>query len=79
MRINFSLVFSVLELFFLSTLARWVKCKLFNSLSNLPVFLAKKNNSDQMLGHNLEYLRNYKAELRLKIVVFFNPLLVMLL
>lgn len=55
--------FLLSELFFLSTFAHWVKCKLFNSLYNLPLCPAKTNNSDFMLGHNLEYLRNYKAAL----------------
>lgn len=61
MKINFSSVYSALELFFLSTLAHWVKCKLFNSLCNLSVYQAKENSSDLMLSHDLEYLRNYKA------------------
>lgn len=68
-RINFSSAFSALQLFFLPTPAHWVKCKLFNSLCNLPLHLAKENNSDLMLGHNLEYLRNYKGALKLKIVM----------
>lgn len=56
--------------------------QVLNSLCNLPLYLAKKNNSDLMLGHDLEYLRNYKMRLRLKIVMlrfFFTPRLVILL
>lgn len=55
--------------------------QVLNSLCNLPLYLAKKNNSDLMLGHDLEYLRNYKTWLRLKIVMlvfFLTPLLVIL-
>lgn len=62
-RISFSLVFAALQLFFLSTLAHWVKRKLFNPVCNLPVYLAKENNSDLMQGHDLEYLRNYRQRL----------------
>lgn len=64
-RINFSAVFSALELFLPSAL----ECKRFNSLCDLPVDLAKKHHRDLMLGLDLEYLRNYKAVFRLKIVV----------
>lgn len=58
-------MFSALELFLPPTLKR----KRFNSLCDPPVDLAKKHHSDLMLGHDLEYLRNYKAVFRLKIVV----------
>lgn len=63
MKMDFTSVFSALELCSLASLGQ-----VFNSLCNLPVYLAKKNNSDLMLGHDLEYLRNYKTALRLKIV-----------
>lgn len=71
MKIDFISAFSALELFFLSTLAHWVKSKLFNSLCNLSLHQAKTNTSDLMLGHDLEYLRTYRRALRLKIVVVF--------
>lgn len=61
-RINFSSVFSALELFLPSAL----ECKRFNSLCDLPVDLAKKHHRDLMLGLDLEYLRNYKASVQTK-------------
>lgn len=45
----------------------WVKCKLFNSLCNLPLYLAKTN-GDLTSGHDFKYLKNYKAVLKIKII-----------